>query len=68
MVSGVKTSRWAAGGRTSSVASWRLSLSGPADTLSNSRHLSLCRGTEGHVVPVWLCKGVCVGERVCVTT
>lgn len=56
MVCGVETSRWSAG-RTSSAEGWRLRLSGPADTLSNSRHPSLCRGTGGHVAPVWL---VCV--------
>lgn len=62
MVGGVKTSRWSAGGTTSSVESWQLSLSGPADTLSNSRQLSLCRGTGGHVVTVWLfvCVNICV--------
>lgn len=34
-----------------------------ADTLSNSRHLSLSWGTGGHVVPVWLCVSVC--EHMC---
>lgn len=65
MVGGVETSRRSAGGRTSSVESWRLSLSGPAaDTLSGSRHLSLCWGAGGHATPV--CRRVCLCASICV--
>lgn len=60
----VETSHWSAGGRTRFVESWRGSLSGPADTLSSSRHLSLCWGAGGHVVPVWRC--VCLCVNICV--
>ena len=55
MVRGVETSHWSAGGKMSSVESWWLCLSEPADTLSNSRYLARRWGIRGHVVPVWVC-------------
>lgn len=65
MVGDVETSRWSAGGRTSSVEIWQQSLSGRADTLSNSRRVSPCCGTRGYVEPVWLRVLVC--EHMCLS-
>lgn len=63
MVGGVKTSRWSAGGEDELCGELAMEFIRSVDTLSNGRHLSLCWGTGGHIVSVWLRCSVC--EHMC---